>query len=330
MTTGYPTRQLQRLRATQGLRNLCGATAPSLQKMIWPVFVIEGEKRREPIEAMPGQYRLSIDMLCAELEQPVTEGLGGLMIFGNVEDALKDAHAAYAYRDDGLVQRTVRKVRETFPGLPVFTDVCLCGYTDHGHCGPLREDGSIDNESANEILGKIAVSHAAAGAHGTAPSAMMDGQVAAIRRALCKNDLNDRVVMSYSTKFASSMYGPFRQAAGSAPSHGDRRTYQGSYMDRSQALLESSLDEEEGADILMVKPSLLYLDIIADIKKNTYQPLAAYNVSGEYSMLHATAERGWGELYPMAHESLTAVSRSGADIIITYWANQYKEIFNGG
>ena len=324
--SSYPTRKLRRLRENESVRQLCGMPPPPLSKMIWPVFVVDGEKCRIPIESMPGQCRMSIDILLAELEKPVKDGLGGMLIFGHVEESYKDAHASYAYREDALVQRAVREIRHHFPVLPVFTDVCLCGYTDHGHCGPVDEEGRVDNEKANEILAEISVSHAAAGAHGVAPSAMMDGQVSAIRGKLAENELDDTIVMSYSTKFASAMYGPFRDAAGSAPSYGDRRTYQASYSAPDQAVMESQLDEKEGADILMVKPALCYLDIISEIKNELKLPLAAYNVSGEYSMLHATAERGWGDLHGMARESLTAIYRAGADIIITYWANQYNEL----
>ena len=259
-------------------------------------------------------------------------------LFGFMSDAGKfdekhlemDKHRIeYAYRDQGLVQQAVRKVRGRFPELLIFTDVCLCGYTDHGHCGPLNEDGSVDNDTANEILSKTAVSHAAAGADGVAPSAMMDGQVLAIRKALSESKFDDTLIMSYSTKFASAMYGPFREAAGSTPAQGDRRTYQAPYNDIRQALRESRMDEDEGADILMVKPSLFYLDVIAKVREMTHLPLAAYNVSGEYSMLIASAEQGWGNLKAMVRESITAVARAGADIIISYWANRYREVLGG-
>jgi porphobilinogen synthase len=220
----------------------------------------------------------------------------------------------------------VRRVRTACPGLALFTDVCLCAYTCHGHCGPVNARGDVDNDAALAALARVAGAHAEAGATAVCPSAMMDGQVQAIRRALDDAGRTDTLVMSYSTKFASSFYGPFREAGGSAPRHGDRRSYQASYGDPRRALLESALDEAEGADILMVKPALCYLDVIAQLRGRTDLPIAAYNVSGEYAMLHATAERGWGDLAGMARESLTAIARSGADIIISYWADRYNEV----
>ncbi|MBT3192250.1 MAG: porphobilinogen synthase, partial [Verrucomicrobia bacterium] len=215
------------------------------------------------------------------------------------------------------------------PELLLITDVCLCAYTSHGHCGPLHAGGDVDNDAANDLLAKVALSHAAAGADVVAPSAMMDGQVAAIRGALDTEQYNDTILMSYSSKFASSMYGPFREAEKSSPQHGDRQGYQASYADLRSALRESQEDEAEGADILMVKPALLYLDIITRVRDMTDLPVAAYNVSGEYAMLHATADRGWGDLYPMARESIAALGRAGTDIFISYWANQYREVLGG-
>jgi len=208
----------------------------------------------------------------------------------------------------------------------VWSDVCLCSYTKSGHCGILTKDGRIDNDKTLPLLAKIAVSHAEAGADGVAPSAMMDGQVREIRNALAQNGFKDTPIMSYSTKFASSFYGPFRDAAGSAPKTGDRKSYQLPTSDISQAIRESLEDEKEGADILMVKPALPYLDVISELKRRTLVPIAAYNVSGEYSMIHACAERGWGDLYQMARESLVSISRAGADIIISYWASDYKSL----
>lgn len=322
----YPHLRLRRLRKNEGIRKMMGADLPGLEKFLYPVFVVEGQGKRIPIASMPGQWRLSVDMLRPELEPLVAAGLGGVLLFGVVEAARKDATGAYARDDEGVAQQAIREIRRDFPELLIFNDVCLCGYTDHGHCGPLKADGSVDNDAALEILAKAAVSYAAAGADGVAPSAMMDGQVAAIRRALSEARLDDTILMSYSTKFASAMYGPFRDAAASAPGHGDRRQYQAPYNDLKQALRESAMDEAEGADILMVKPALFYLDIIARIREMTRLPLAAYNVSGEYSMLVAAAERGWGDQGSMVRESIAAISRAGADIIISYWANR-REIF---
>lgn len=323
----YPEVRLRRLRQTAALRRLFEAPAPGPEKFLWPVFIIEGENRAEPITALPGQQRLSPDRLLRELEPLARLGLGGVLIFGVVDAAGKDASGSAAYAERGVVQRAVAAVRREFPELPVFTDVCLCAYTSHGHCGPLATDGRVDNDAANALLARVAVSHAAAGAHAVSPSAMMDGQVAAIRGALDEGGFLDTIIMSYSTKFASAMYGPFREAERSAPQHGDRRGYQASYADLRSALRESALDEAEGADILMVKPALFYLDVLARLRDRTDLPIAAYNVSGEYAMLIAAAERGWGDLNAMVRESTCAMARAGADIIISYWAGRYAEIF---
>jgi porphobilinogen synthase len=300
---------------------------PGPEKFIWPAFVIDGAARREPIEAMPGQSRLSVDQLLLDLEPVVESGVGGILLFGLVEEAQKDHAGSAAYSEQGAVQRAVREIKEAFPGLVVATDACVCAYTDHGHCGVLNDTGDVDNDAANEVLAKVAVSQASAGADMVAPSSMMDGQVLAIRSALDEAGFQDTLVMSYSTKFASAMYGPFREAEKSAPGKGDRKGYQASYGDLRTALRESEFDEAEGADLLMVKPSLFYLDLLARIRETTDLPLAAYNVSGEYSMLHACAERGWGDLKGMVQESTAALVRAGADILISYWANQYNALF---
>lgn len=324
--SAFPETRLRRLRRTESLRRLIGQPAPTLEKMIWPVFVVEGEKWKIEITSMPGQFRMSADELCRAVAPLAKKGLGGLMLFGVVDEALKDAEGSAAFTKKGLVQRAVQKLKTEFPELPVFTDVCLCGYTDHGHCGPLK-NGTVDNDAALPLLAKIAVSHAAAGADGVAPSAMMDGQVAAIRRALEVNGFPDTILMSYSTKFASALYGPFREAAESSPQCGDRKAYQLDPSNLQQSLRESQLDEQEGADILMVKPATFYLDVISKIREQTNLPLAAYNVSGEYAMLHALAKSGGGDLMALARENLTAIQRAGADLLITYWANQYDQIF---
>lgn len=323
----FPEIRLRRLRQSAGIRNMLDAPLPGPEKFIWPAFIIDGAAKREPIDAMPGQSRLSVDQLLIDLEPVVESGVGGLLLFGLVEDSEKDHAGTAAYNDKGTVQRAIREVKEKFPELVVTADVCVCAYTDHGHCGPLTETGDVDNDAANEILAKIAVSHAAAGADIVAPSSMMDGQAQAIRTALDANAFNQTLLMSYSTKFASAMYGPFRDAEKSTPGKGDRKGYQASYGDLRTALRESELDEAEGADMLMVKPSLFYLDVLAKLREATDLPIAAYNVSGEYSMLHASAERGWGDLKGMVQESTTALVRAGADILISYWANQYNELF---
>lgn len=325
--SAYPQVRLRRLRRTAMLRRMFDTPLPGPEKFIWPVFVKEGNGIREPIEAMPGQSRTSVDVLIEDLEHVVDTGVGGILIFGLVDAARKNESGTAACDDSGAVQQAVRAVRGQFPDLVIATDVCVCAYTSHGHCGPLRPDGDVDNDASLEILAKMAVSHAAAGADIVAPSAMMDGQVRAIREALASSGLKQTILMSYSTKFASAMYGPFREAEESAPQKGDRRGYQASCGDLRTALRESALDEAEGADILMLKPSLFYLDVLARLRERSDLPLAAYNVSGEYSMLIAAAQRGWGDLHAMVRETTVALVRAGADILISYWANQYNKIF---
>lgn len=323
----FPSVRMRRLRKSEKLRRLVSLPEPAPQNFIWPVFVVEGKKKEIPIESMPGQFRRSIDRLLKALEPVADSGIGGLMLFGVAEELSKSDDAAYASDPDGLVQKTIREVRRNFPELAVFSDLCLCAYTKHGHCGILDANGIPDNDRTNEVLARIALSHAEAGADAVAPSAMMDGQVVSIRTALDKNNFHDTLIMSYSAKFASSSYAPFRDAAQSAPSCGDRKSHQLPSGDLAQALRESLLDEGEGADILMVKPALLYLDVISRLRERTLLPLAAFNVSGEYSMIHASAKCGWGNLHEMARESLFSIRRAGAGIIISYWANQYRRIF---
>ncbi len=328
--SAFPQTRLRRLRRTPSLRRLFDQPVPGPEKFIWPVFVKNGEGCREPIEAMPGQQRMSPDVLLEELQPVVESGIGGILIFGLPEADRKTPDGVEACRDESVVQTAVRAVRCAYPDLVICTDVCLCAYTSHGHCGPLTPGGAVDNDAANAMLARTALSHAAAGADIVAPSAMMDGQVAAIRGQLDENGWADTLIMSYSTKFASNMYGPFREAEQSAPSHGDRKSYQASYADPRAALRESALDEEEGADILMVKPALFYLDILARLRERTDLPIAAYNVSGEYSMLIAAADRGWLDLPATVRETSVALARAGADLCISYWANRYREIFPNG
>ncbi len=324
----FPNIRMRRLRSSESLRRMFSRPFPELSRFIWPVFVVEGESKRIPIQSMPGQFRYSIDELCRDLEPLVPQGLGGIMLFGVIDEDQKSPDAKYCYDSNGLVQRAIREIKKQFPELTVFTDVCVCAYTDHGHCGILRPSGKVLNDPSLEILAKMAVSHAVAGADGVAPSAMMDGQIRAIRKALRRHKMDDTILMSYSTKFASNMYGPFREAADSSPASGDRRSYQQPYDDFSQAVRESLIDEKEGADILMVKPALFYLDVIAEIKKRSLLPMAAYNVSGEYSMIYASAQNNWGDLYGMARESIIALDRAGTDIFLSYWANQYDQLKN--
>ena len=316
--------RLRRLRRTPEIRRLLDMPFPAASKFVYPVFVVEGHGRREEIPSMPGQFRVSVDQLAQWVEPVAKQGVGGLLLFGQTE-AEKDMAGSGAFNPRGAVQQAVPLLKRAFPELVVMTDVCLCAYTSHGHCGPLDRHGQVDNDAACELLAKVALSHAQAGADAVAPSAMMDGQIVAIREALDENDFTQTLLMAYSTKFASSMYGPFRDAENSSPSAGDRKGYQASYANLRAALRESDLDEDEGADILMVKPSLFYLDVLAKLRERTDLPVAAYNVSGEYSMLIAAAERGWGDLHGMVRESLMALDRAGADLIISYWASRYAE-----
>lgn len=325
--TKYPDIRLRRLRKSSGIRNMLAQQFPGPERFVWPVFVVEGQARAIPIDAMPGQFRYSVDMLLKAVAPLVTLEIGGVMLFGVVEDSRKSENAQFAWSAEGPVQRAATALKKEFPKLTVFTDVCVCGYTSHGHCGILTPEGAVENDSSRELLTRMALSHAESGADAVAPSAMMDGQVSAIRNELDLNSFTNTILLSYSTKFASSMYGPFREAAHSAPGKGDRKTYQSDFRNRNLAIRESILDEQEGADMLMVKPSLFYLDIIAEIKRRSLLPLAAYNVSGEYSMIIASSERGWGDRYAMAAEALCALNRAGTDIFISYWANQYSDIF---
>ncbi len=327
---GYPEVRLRRLRRTAAIRDMFGMDTPAASKFIWPVFVVSGEGRKEPIESLPGQFRFSVDELVKALVPVVESGVKSVLLFGQLEeqDALqKDECGTSAASPNGTIQRAIPILRKHYPDLIILTDVCVCAYTSHGHCGPHDLDGDIDNDATCEMLARVAVSHAKAGADGVAPSAMMDGQIAAIRSALDEEGFKKTLLIAYSTKFASQMYGPFRDAENSAPSQGDRQGYQASYRDRNTALRESLLDEAEGADVLMVKPSLFYLDLIREISDSSLLPVMAYNVSGEYSMIHAAAEKGYCDLYPAAKESLYAIFRAGATQVISYWAPFYREIF---
>ena len=324
---GYPEVRLRRLRRTEALRDMFGMDAPSPAKFIWPVFVVPGSGRREAIDSMPGQFRLSADELVKELAPVVAQGVKSVLLFGQHEGDGKDECGTPAADPHGAVQRAIPVLRRAYPDLVILTDVCLCAYTAHGHCGPHDADGDIDNDAACEMLARVAVSHARAGADGVAPSAMMDGQVAAIRQALDDEGFKKTLLIAYSTKFASQMYGPFRDAENSAPSQGDRQGYQASYRDPRTALRESAFDEAEGADALMVKPALFYLDLIREVSRRSLLPVMAYNVSGEYSMVHAAAEKGYCDLYATARESLTAIFRAGATQVISYWAPFYGKIF---
>jgi len=307
----------RRLREKGLLRKLVRETRLSADNLVYPVFTVHGRGVREPIGSMPGQYRLSIDELLKEAKDAASMGIPGLLVFGLPED--KDARGSEAYAEDGIVQQAVRAVKDTVPDLLVITDVCLCQYTSHGHCGVV-EQGTVKNDPSLELLARVAVSHAEAGADMVAPSDMMDGRVGAIREALDEAAFTEVPIMAYSAKYASAFYGPFREAADSSPQFGDRRSYQMDPANAQEAMREIALDLDEGADIVMVKPALPYLDVIARVKQEFGVPLAAYSVSGEYAMLKAAAQLGWLDEERSMMEALTAIRRAGADIVITYFA----------
>lgn len=318
--------RLRRLRRSETMRDMLAVPMPGPERFVYPVFATSGTGIKHPIDAMPGQHRWSVDRLPEIVETVASQGVRSVLLFGVPDSSAKSEDAAEAYRADGLLPAAITTLRSEFPDIQIFTDVCICAYTADGHCELPHDSLAQRNDRTLDVLGKMAVSHAAAGADCVAPSAMMDGQVAAIRQSLNEADLADCAIMSYSTKFASAMYGPFRDAAGSAPGHGDRSSYQADYRDARTALRESYADIAEGADILMVKPSLFYLDLIRQLRESTDHPVAAYNVSGEYAMLHASAEKGYGDLKGMVRESIHALARAGTDIFISYWANQYNTL----
>jgi porphobilinogen synthase len=309
----------RRLRTGEGMRKLVRETQLSVSDLIYPLFVVEGTGIKEEIPSMPGVYHFSIDNLLKELDEVRKAGIPGVLFFGIPES--KDEAGSQAYDDNGIIQRALREAKSSYPNLLLIADVCLCEYTSHGHCG-LIEDGKILNDSSVELIAKSAVSYAAAGADIIAPSDMMDGRIAAIRTALDGNGFTDIAIMAYSAKYSSSFYGPFRDAAQSKPAFGDRKTYQMDYGNAREALREVELDIEEGADIVMVKPALAYLDIINEVSRRSNVPVAAYSVSGEYSMIKAAAANGWIDEKGAALEAITAIKRAGAKIIITYFAKQ--------
>jgi porphobilinogen synthase len=307
---------MRRLRRTGALRDLVRETRLDAADLVLPMFVVHGSGVRRPIGAIPGHAHMSIDVAVAEAEHAASAGLGGILLFGL--PATKDEVGSEAWDDEGVVQLAVRAIKERFPELVVMTDVCLCQYTDHGHCGVVDDSGAVRNDETLELLSRVAVSHAAAGADVVAPSDMMDGRIGHMRTALDEAGHEDVALLSYSTKFASAYYGPFREAAESAPGKGDRRAYQMDPANGTEAVRESVLDADEGADMLMVKPALAYLDIVRRIKDETGMPLAVYNVSGEYAMVKAAAERGWIDERAVQLETLTSMRRAGADVIISY------------
>ncbi len=309
----------RRLRSTEARRRLVREVRLAPHDFVYPLFVKEGYDLKEEIPSMPGVYRLSVDQLSKEVEEVENLEIPAILLFGL--PGRKDERGSGAYSDDGVVQKAIRRIRESFEDIAIITDVCLCQYTDHGHCGVVR-NGEILNDESLELLSRTAVSHAEAGADFVAPSAMMDHQVAALRKSLDEAAHQRVGIMSYSAKYASSLYGPFREAADSTPSFGDRRSYQMDPANAREALREMKLDVTEGADIIMVKPALFYLDIIKEARQIFDQPIAAYNVSGEYSMLKLAASKGLIDAQNSMMEALTSIKRAGADIIITYFAKE--------
>lgn len=321
--SGFPTVRPRRLRRTEQLRRMVSETRLSPADFIYPLFVVHGQGIRSEIPSMPGNYHLSPDMLSAEVDQLLALGIPGVLLFGL--PAAKDEYGTEAYAEEGIVQQATKVIKRAAPAMLVVTDVCLCEYTSHGHCGVLvaRQGGvEVDNDSTLELLARTALSQAAAGADIVAPSDMMDGRVGSIRRALDEQGFTDTAIMAYSAKYASAFYGPFRAAADSAPQSGDRHGYQMDPANVLEALREVEMDVEEGADVVMVKPALSYLDVIARVKARFPLPVAAYNVSGEYSMVKAAAQRGWIDGDRVAMEVVTSIKRAGADIIITYHAKE--------
>ena len=318
MTT-FPTTRLRRLRRTNRLRALVRETRLDLEDFVMPLFVCPGESVIRPIDGLPGIAQRSIDELVEEARALVALGVSSVLLFGIPEE--KDDEASGAYDDNGIVQHALRELRAASPQLVLATDVCLCEYTSHGHCGVLRGD-EIDNDASLELLARTAVSHAEAGADAVCPSDMMDGRVGAIRAALDDAGLEQIPIVSYAAKYASAFYGPFREAAESTPAFGDRRGYQLDPANVREALRECELDVEEGADALIVKPAMPYLDVLRAVRERFDLPVGAYNVSGEYAMVKAAAARGWLDERQAALESLTAIKRAGADVIVSYWAKE--------
>ena len=314
----FPATRLRRLRKTGVLRDMVRETELTPSDLVAPMFVTLGERERTAVDSMPGVERLSISQAVEEAGEVHGLGIPAVLLFGVPTD--KDEQGSGAYDQEGVVQLAVRALKDAHPELVVITDVCLCAYTSHGHCGVVLEDGSVDNDISLELLAKTAISHARAGADAVAPSDMMDGRVGALRAQLDAEDFKELPIVAYSAKFASAFYGPFREAAQSAPAFGDRRSYQMDPANAEEAVREALLDVSEGADVVMVKPALPYLDVIRRVKEATRVPVAAYNVSGEYAMVKAAAAAGYIDERAVVLESLTAIRRAGADIVISYHA----------
>lgn len=313
----FPYYRPRRLRRNENIRRMVRETTLSVDDFIYPLFVTEGKEIRNPIASMPGNYQLSIDQLIIEVKEVYKLGIPAIILFGI--PAHKDELGSDATSENGIIQRALRAIKDAVPEIYVITDVCFCEYTDHGHCGPIK-DGEVDNDATLDLLAKQVLTHAHAGADIVAPSGMMDGMVATIRTALDENNFKHLPIMSYAVKYASAFYGPFRDAAESAPQFGDRRGYQMDPSNAREALNEVDLDVEEGADIIMIKPALAYLDIIRQVYDRINLPVAAYNVSGELAMVKAAAQLGWIDEQRVAMEILTAIKRAGATLILTYFA----------
>ncbi len=322
----YPQFRARRIRGNESFRKMVSETALSVNDLVYPMFSAFGRGIKKEISSMPGIYQQSIEQIVVEAAEVHALGIPAVLLFGIPES--KDAVGSDAYSDTGIIQQTIRAIKREVPGLAVITDVCMCEYTDHGHCGIIN-NGDVDNDPTLELLAREAVSHAKAGADMVAPSDMMDGRVAAIRGALDENGFDKIPIMSYAVKYASGYYGPFREAAESTPQFGDRRSYQMDPGNRLEALREAASDIEEGADIIMVKPGLPYLDIVRDLRNEFNLPLAVYNVSGEYSMIKGAAANGWIDEKRVVMETMTSFKRAGADIIISYHAKDVARWLNG-
>lgn len=321
---GFPVQRMRRLRVNESIRSMVRETELSLKGIIYPLFVVYGSDKRVPIPSMPGIYQFSLDRLAEELEEVKALNIPAVLLFGIPEH--KDALGSSAYQADGVIQNSIKLIKDKYPDITVITDVCLCEYTDHGHCGVVERDGYVNNDATLELLAREALSHAEAGCDMVAPSDMMDGRIGFIRKSLDDNGFNNLPIMAYSAKYCSSFYGPFRDAADSAPQFGDRKTYQMDPSNINEALREVALDIEEGADIVMVKPALPYLDVIRAVKEKFAYPTAAYNVSGEYSMIKAAALQGWLDEDRVMVESLISIKRAGAEMIITYFAKDLARL----
>jgi porphobilinogen synthase len=319
----FPINRMRRLRRTPRFRDLVRETRLSAESMIYPIFVCPGQKVRTEVSSMPGQYNLSVDNAVQVAREAEKAGIAGILLFGIPSE--KDEVGSDCYDENGIVQQALRAIRENVRDLLLITDVCMCEYTSHGHCGVIKHE-YVQNDATLKLLADSAVSHVRAGADMVAPSDMMDGRVAAIRTALDSEGFTNTPIMAYSAKYASGFYGPFREAAGSTPKFGDRRSYQMDPPNAREALREISLDIDEGADIVMVKPAMAYLDIIARARQQFDIPIAAYQVSGEYAMIEAAAQNGWIERERIIMETLTAIRRAGADILITYYAMEMAKI----